>query len=59
MTKIEKGDNLRLNKSLNHLKHYNDNSKLILIENADHGFHTEGSIEKAIEETVKFIKINN
>lgn len=36
-----------------------DNSKLILIENADHGFHTEGSIEKAIEETVKFIKINN
>lgn len=36
-----------------------DNCKLVLIENADHGFHTDGSIEKAIEETIKFIKVNN
>jgi pimeloyl-ACP methyl ester carboxylesterase len=32
------------------------NSKLILIENADHSFHEELHMEKALEETVKFIK---
>lgn len=32
------------------------NSKLILIENADHGFHEESHMEKALEETIKFIK---
>lgn len=35
------------------------NSEVYLIQNADHGFHTEGSIEKAIEETIIFIKSNN
>lgn len=32
------------------------NAKLILIENADHGFHNESHMTKAIEETIKFIK---
>lgn len=32
------------------------NSKLILIENADHGFHNETHMKNALEETVKFIK---
>ena len=32
------------------------NSKLILIENADHGFHEKSHIKKALEETIKFIK---
>ena len=32
------------------------NSKLILLENADHGFHNESHMSKALEETIKFIK---
>ena len=32
------------------------NSKLVLIEDADHGFHNEKHMAKALEETVKFIK---
>lgn len=32
------------------------NSNLILIENADHGFHEESHMKKALEETIKFIK---
>ncbi len=32
------------------------NSKLILIENADHGFHEENHMKTALEETIKFIK---
>lgn len=32
------------------------NSKLILIENADHGFHNEPHMTKALEETIRFIK---
>ena len=32
------------------------NSELILIENADHGFHEELHMEKALKETINFIK---
>lgn len=32
------------------------NSKLILIENADHGFHEDLHMKEALSETVKFIK---
>lgn len=32
------------------------NSKLCLIENADHGFHNEIHMDKALEETINFIK---
>ena len=32
------------------------NSKLILIKNADHGFHEENHMKTALEETIKFIK---
>ena len=31
------------------------NSKIILIDEADHGFHNEAHIIKTLEETIKFI----
>lgn len=32
------------------------NSKLILLKNADHGFHNDEHMQKALEETINFIK---